>query len=188
MTCWVRSASLTDSSVGRASASSIELVWRLCVPPSTAARACRATRTTLFIGCCAVSVTPPVWVWKRSICAFSRAPEFLLHDPGPDAPAGPELGDLLEEVVVGGEEEGKPGSELVDLEAGVDGRADVFDGVGEGECQLLDGGGARLADVVPADGNGVPVRDILPAEGKDVGDDAQRGPGGKYRFPARCIP
>ena len=36
------------------------------MPPSTAASACTATRTTLFIGCCAVSVEPPVWVWKRS--------------------------------------------------------------------------------------------------------------------------
>ena len=24
----------------------------------------------LFCGCCAVSVEPPVWVWKRSISAF----------------------------------------------------------------------------------------------------------------------
>jgi hypothetical protein len=36
-----------------------------CVPPSTAASACTVTRTTLFSGCCAVRVTPPVWVWKR---------------------------------------------------------------------------------------------------------------------------
>ena len=37
-----------------------------CVPPQTAAKPCSATRTTLFCGCCAVSVTPPVCVWKRS--------------------------------------------------------------------------------------------------------------------------
>jgi len=29
-----------------------------------------ATRTMLFSGCCAVSVEPPVWAWKRSACAF----------------------------------------------------------------------------------------------------------------------
>ena len=29
------------------------------------------TRTTLFSGCCAVSVLPPVWVWKRS--SFDRS-------------------------------------------------------------------------------------------------------------------
>ena len=37
------------------------------VPPSTAARPCTATRTTLLSGCWAVSWTPAVWVWKRSI-------------------------------------------------------------------------------------------------------------------------
>ncbi len=36
-------------------------------PPSTAARACTATRTMLFSGCCAVSMLPAVWAWKRSI-------------------------------------------------------------------------------------------------------------------------
>ena len=41
-----------------------------CVPPLTAANACSATRTMLLTGCCAVSVTPPVCVWKRIIIAF----------------------------------------------------------------------------------------------------------------------
>ncbi len=36
------------------------------VPPSTAASACSAVRTTLLYGCCAVSETPAVCVWKRS--------------------------------------------------------------------------------------------------------------------------
>ena len=34
-------------------------------PPSTAASACTAVRTRLFDGCCAVSDTPAVCVWKR---------------------------------------------------------------------------------------------------------------------------
>ena len=68
MICCVRSASSAASSVGRASASSSAFVWSDWVPPSTAASACRATRTTLFLGCCAVSATPAVWVWNRSIC------------------------------------------------------------------------------------------------------------------------
>ena len=40
------------------------------MPPITAAIACTAVRTMLFIGCWAVSVEPPVWVWKRSIVDF----------------------------------------------------------------------------------------------------------------------
>ena len=38
---------------------------------------------------------------------------------------------------------------------GVHGGPDVGDGVGEGEGQLLNGGGARLPHVVPADADGV---------------------------------
>ena len=71
MICWVRSATRTASSVGNASASSKLLVCSDCVPPSTALMASRVVRTTLFSGCCAVSVTPPVWVWKRSACERS---------------------------------------------------------------------------------------------------------------------
>ena len=56
--------------VGSAMASSKEFVCRLCVPPSTAPRPCRATRTRFTSGCCAVSCTPAVWVWNRSIRLF----------------------------------------------------------------------------------------------------------------------
>ena len=68
-TCWVRSAISADSSVGSASVSSRALVCSELVPPSTAARASTAVRTTLLYGCWAVSETPAVWVWKRSHCA-----------------------------------------------------------------------------------------------------------------------
>ena len=64
--CWVRSARRAARSVGRPSASSKALVCRDCVPPSAAASAWTVTRTTLFSGCWAVRVDPPVWVWKRS--------------------------------------------------------------------------------------------------------------------------
>ncbi len=67
----MRSAMRTAFSVGSASVSSIELVCSDCVPPSTAASAWYATRTMLFSGCCAVSVTPAVWAWVRSRHASS---------------------------------------------------------------------------------------------------------------------
>ena len=76
MICCVRSASVAASSVGSASASSSELVCSELVPPSTADSACSAVRTTLLYGCCAVSDTPAVWVWKRSFHERSfRAPK-----------------------------------------------------------------------------------------------------------------
>ena len=75
MICWVRSAILTAFSVGSASVSSIEFVCSDCVPPRTAARASIAVRTMLFSGCCAVSDTPAVCVWKR-----------IIHERGSVAP------------------------------------------------------------------------------------------------------
>jgi hypothetical protein len=75
ITCWVRSASRAASSVGSAIASSNELVCSDWVPPRTPASASIAVRTTLTSGCCAVSETPAVWVWKRIIIERgSRAP------------------------------------------------------------------------------------------------------------------
>jgi hypothetical protein len=66
---------LTAFSVGSARASSKELVCRDWVPPSTAANASTAVRTMLFSACWAVSVTPPVWVWNRSMALRgSRVP------------------------------------------------------------------------------------------------------------------
>ena len=46
-----------------------------CVPPSTAASASIAVRTMFTSGCCAVSDTPAVCVWKRISHDFGlRAP------------------------------------------------------------------------------------------------------------------
>ena len=86
----------------------------------------------LFSGCWAVSVEPPVWVWKRSSLLTSfLAPKRSVMMRVPDATRGAELGDLLEEVVVGVPEEAEPGCEVVDVEAGVDRGLDVGDAVGD---------------------------------------------------------
>ena len=63
----MRSARVADCSVGSASASSKPFVCSDWQPPAVAEKACSATRTTLFRGCCAVSVEPAVCAWKRSI-------------------------------------------------------------------------------------------------------------------------
>src|SRR2546425_1045805 len=58
-------------SLGSASASSIEFVCSDWVPPMTAANAWTAVRMRFTSGCCAVSETPAVWVWKRIQCERS---------------------------------------------------------------------------------------------------------------------
>ena len=55
-----------DAAVGKAMASSMELVCSDCVPPKTAASASSDVRATLFHGSCAVKDQPLVCVWVRS--------------------------------------------------------------------------------------------------------------------------
>ena len=149
MTCWVRNAICAACSLGSASTSSSALVCSELVPPSTAASASTAVRTMLLSGCCAVSETPAVWVWKRSHCAFvGRRAVDVAQPARPDPAGGPELRDLLEEVDVRVEEERQPGRERVDVEPAGQAEFDVAEAVGERERQLLRGGRAGLTDVV----------------------------------------
>src|SRR3954449_1686483 len=119
MTCCVRRAIRTASSVGSASASSYELVCSDCVPPSTPASASIAVRTMLLSGCWAVRLTPAGCGWKRRGIgglllggeADARRLRVEAHEhralvlgavrvaqlAGPDAARGAVLGDLLEE-------------------------------------------------------------------------------------------
>src|SRR5271166_6881854 len=57
---------LAEKSVGSPSASSSELLCRLCVPPWVAAIASTQVRVTLFHTSCAVRLQPLVWLWVRS--------------------------------------------------------------------------------------------------------------------------
>src|SRR5262245_19097361 len=66
-----------------------------------------------------------------------RSSEAIAHDPGPQSAGRPELGDLLEEVVVGVEEEREALAEVVRREARSDGGLAVGDPVRESEGELL---------------------------------------------------
>ena len=166
---------MAASSEGTAHASSYASVWRLWVPPSTPASAWMATRVRLFNGCCAVSDTPAVWVWKRiQVGALVLRPEALAGQLVPDAPRGPELGDLLEEVVVAVEEEAEPRREVVEAQAAGQRVLHVGDPVGDGEGQLLHRRRAGLADVVAGDADRVPARQLGGAPLDRVGHQLQR--------------
>ena len=161
MICCVRSASVAASAVGSASASSSELVCSELVPPSTADSACSAVRTTLLYGCCAVSETPAVCVWKRSFHERSLfAPKRSRITRAQMLPRRAVLRDLLEEVAVRVEEERDARHEVVDVEAGVDAPLHVLDAVAQRERQLLQRRRARFADVIAADRDRVPARHL----------------------------
>ena len=173
----MRRASRAASSVGRARASSRELVCRLWAPPRTAARAWIVVRTTLLSTDWAVRLDPAVWTWKRQTHrAGVRCPEPLAHDRGPHPAGGAELGDLLEQLRPGGEEEGQPAGEVVDVEPAGDGRLDVGDRVGQRERQLLGGGRPGLAHVVARDRDRVPLGQLAGAELEHVGHEPHRRP------------
>jgi hypothetical protein len=155
------------------------LVCSDCAPPQTAASAWIATRTTLFSGCCAVSVEPAVWAWKRSQRErSSRGAKRSRIELRPQPAGGAELGDLLEEVVVGVEEEGEPRRELVDREPARERRLDVGEAVGERERHLLHRRRARLAHVVAGDRDRVPARQLARAERDQSVTSFIDGPGG----------
>ena len=173
MICCVRRAMRAASSVGSARASSYPLVCRDCVPPSTADSAWMAVRTMLFSGCCAVSVEPAVWVWKRSIHERGFfAPKWSRMMRAQSAARAAELGDLFKEFVVGVEKERQAWSEAVDVEAGIEGGLHIGHAVGEGEGDLLRGGRAGLAHVVAGDGDRVPFGHVVIGPREHVGDDA----------------
>ncbi len=173
----MRSATFAAASDGSASASSKEFVCSDCAPPHAAASAWIATRTMLFSGCCAVSVEPPVWAWKRSASAFGFVDaEALAHHPRPEPPGRAELRHFLEEVVVRVEEEGEACCELVGRQPRRHGRIAVRDPVRERERELLDRGRAGLADVVSRDRDRVPAREPLGAVGEQIGGQPHRGP------------
>ena len=178
MICWVRSAILAARSVGSASASSKPLVCSDCVPPQTAANPWRATRTMLFSGCCAVSVTPPVWVWKRSRHERSSwAPNRSRMISAHIRRAARNFATSWKTLLWPLKKKASRGAELVDLEPGVERRLHVGDPVGERERDLLDGRAALLAEVVAADRDRVPLRDPFVAVREQIGGQADRALG-----------
>ena len=103
--------------MGSASASSRALVCSDCVCPWVAAIASMQVRATLLNGSCAVSDQPEVCECVRSESDFAFLRVELGDQLTPQQPAGPQLGDLHEEVHPDAPEERQPRRELVDGQA-----------------------------------------------------------------------
>ena len=175
MICWVRSAILAARSVGRASASSNPLVCSDCVPAAHRGEPLQRHPDDVVLGLLrGQRDAPGLGVEAQPPRALVLGVEALAHDPGPHPAGGPELGHLLEDVVVAVEEEGQARRELVDGQPGVEGGLHVGDPVGQRERHLLHGRAALLAEVIAADRDRVPAGDPLAAVGEQVGGQAQR--------------
>ncbi len=102
--------------------------------------------------------------------------------PSPDPASGTELGDLLEEVKVGVEEEGQPGGKNVDVQAARLAQLEVSETISEGERQLLRGRGSRLPDVIAGDRHRFVGRDRAGGVFHQVTDQPQMRLGRKEPF------
>ena len=98
--------------------------------------------------------------------------EALFHDLRPDAAGCAELRNLFEDIVVSVPEERETASEIIDMQASLDGCLAVCDAVRDRECDFLCCRGTSLADMVAGDGDRVPLRDVLRAILEDVRDEA----------------
>ena len=74
------------------------------------------------------------------------------------------LGNFLEEIAVGVEEEGKPRAKLIHIQPAAHAPFHVLDAVAQCEGQFLDRCRTGFADVISADGDGVELRRVLGAE------------------------
>ena len=92
----------------------------------------------------------------------------------PQQPAGPEFGDLHEEVHPDTPEERQPGGERIDVQTGVQSRLEVVDAVGQGVGELEIRCGSGFLDVVARDRNGIELRHVRAGVGEDIGDDPHR--------------
>ena len=171
----MRSASRAAFSVGSAMASSNEFVWSDWVPPSTAASAWTATRTRLTSGCCAVSWTPAVCVWNRSISDFGFfAPNSSRITSAQIRRAARNFATSSSSVV---RETKKNASR------GANSSTSCPDSIAartysipfaKREGDLLRRRRPGLRHVVAGDGDRVPSRHLLAAVREDVGDQPQR--------------
>ena len=176
ITCWVRSAIRTASSVGSASASSKELVCSDWVPPSTPGE--RLDRR-------ADDVDERLLGGQRDAGGLrvEAHPQRLLGSLAPKVSrssraqirrAARYLAISSKKSMWALKKKESRGREVVDVEAALDGALDVGEAVLEREGELLLGGRAGLADVVAGDRDRVPARHLRRAPLDHVGDQPHR--------------
>src|SRR5205823_12015139 len=86
----------------------------------------------------------------------------------------PEFRDLLEEVDMRIKKEGEARCELVDIQAGLDGRLHIGHPISQGERELLDRGRPGLADVIPGNGYRVPAGHVAGSENDRIHHEPHR--------------
>ena len=157
-------------SLGSAIASSNELVWRLCVPPSTAASASTVVRTMLLYGSCSVSDTPDVWQCVRSMSepGFFGSNSRMIRAHSKRA-ARSLATSMKKFMPIAKKKERRPAN--LSTSRPRSSAAHVVEAVGERERELLHRRRARFLHVVAGDRDRVELRHVLGRELDDVGHD-----------------
>src|SRR4030042_1557270 len=89
--------------------------------------------------------------------------ESVLNDLSPETSCRSELCCLFEEMIVSGEEEGKPACKLIYIHAGINSRFYVLDAVSQRERDFLSGGRTCLPNMIAADANCIPLGKLFRA-------------------------
>ena len=132
-------------------------------------------RATLLNASCAVSDQPEVCEWVRSDSDFAFFGSNCGDQLAPQQPAGPQLGDLHEEVHPDAPEERQPRRELVDGQAPASRPALMYsDTVGQRVGQLQIRCRTGLLNVIAGDRDRVELRHPGAGVAEDVGDDPHR--------------
>src|SRR6186713_3304092 len=97
------------------------------------------------------------------------------HHLVPDLPRRTVFGNLLKEIAVGIEEEGKPWSKIVNVQTGAARPFDIFDSVIERKREFLERRRPCFSNMVATDGDRVPLRNMSGAELECVDDELHRG-------------
>src|SRR5258705_8533690 len=102
--------------------------------------------------------------------------ETFTHNSRRKPQRGAILGNLLEQVVMGVEEERKARGKVINIQTSLQRRFNVSDTVRERESDFLHCSRTRFTYVVTANRNRVPVGHFAGTVGEDVGNQTQRGP------------
>src|SRR6476659_10188982 len=102
--------------------------------------------------------------------------ETFTHNSRPKSPRGAILGNLLEQVVMGVEEERKARGKIINIQTSLQGCFNVSDTVRERESDFLHCSRTRFTYVVAANRDSVPVRHFAGTVSEDIGNQSQRWP------------
>ena len=98
----------------------------------------------------------------------------MAHQPRPKEPGGAQFRNLHEEIHRDAKEKREARREAINIEAGGEPGAHIFETVGERIGEFEIGGSARFLHMIAGNRDRVELRHILRGETQNIGNDAER--------------